>query len=143
MFDNEIAAFVVANWDARLGYDVDNDTGQRQRCRSGYRRRRSGQRRQHYRAGFGLPPRIDERASRFTDYLVIPHPRFWVYRFANRPEQPQRRKIVFKRILIAPFYKCTYCSRRSVKNTDLMAFDLLPKPIKIGVIWRALVHKNG
>ena len=49
-----------------------------------------GQRRDHDHAGFGLPPRVDDRAALAADVVVIPHPGFRIDRLANRAEQAQR-----------------------------------------------------
>ena len=55
----------------------------------GFVRRDAGQRRDHDRAGLGLPPRVDDRAALAADVLVIPHPRFGIDRLADRSEQAQ------------------------------------------------------
>src|SRR3546814_20918687 len=57
------------------------------RGRTGLLRYRTGQRRNQNATGFGLPPGIDDRATRIADHLVIPAPGFRVDRFADRAEQ--------------------------------------------------------
>ena len=57
----------------------------------GFVRRDARQRRDHDRAGFRLPPGIDDRAALAADVPVIPDPRFGIDRLADRSEQPQAR----------------------------------------------------
>ena len=71
-------------------HDCGIDAEERQRRGAGLGRNRAGQRRDHDRAGFGLPPGIDDRTTPAADDLVIPHPRFRIDRFADGAEQAQR-----------------------------------------------------
>src|SRR6185503_16041435 len=104
-FDDQITALIRAHRPAVASHHIGLDPGERLRARTGLRRRRSRNRRDHDRAGFRLPPRIDDRASLFSDHFAIPHPRLGVDRFANRAEQTQARQVVLQRPLLAPFYE--------------------------------------
>ena len=84
--DLDLLAALVAN--------LRGDAGKRPRRRAGLERRDAGQRRDHDRAGLGLPPRVDDRAALAADDAVVPDPRFRIDRLADRAEQPQRRQVV-------------------------------------------------
>ena len=66
--------------------------GQRTRRRAGLGRGDARQRRDHDRAGLGLPPGVDDRAAVAADVLVVPDPRLGVDRLADRAEQAQRAR---------------------------------------------------
>ena len=63
--------------------------GLRQHPAGSARRRDPWQRRDHVAAGFGLPPRVDDRAALAADVLVVPHPGFRIDRLADGAEQAQ------------------------------------------------------
>src|SRR4051794_29460732 len=72
--DDQIPLAIVFDW---LAFGVDylgDHSRQRQRCRARLERHRSRRRRDHDGSGFGLPPGIDDRATLFSDHLVIPLP---------------------------------------------------------------------
>ena len=58
----------------------------------------------HDAAGFGLPPCVHDRTVTATDVLVVPNPRFGVYRFADRAKKSQRREVMFCGLLNSPFH---------------------------------------
>src|ERR1700730_6466258 len=65
---------------------IDNrriDAEKRQRRTSRLGRNRPRQRRDHDRAGFGLPPSVNDWATPAADRLVVPHPRFGINRLAD------------------------------------------------------------
>src|SRR5207237_7437542 len=57
--DDEVAALVRLGLLPRLRHDGGLDAGQRPCRRAGLRRRRARKRAYHYRAGLGLPPRVN------------------------------------------------------------------------------------
>src|SRR5690606_21377258 len=63
---------------AGLVDDGGIDARQRQRAGTRLERRHARQRRDHVRAGFGLPPGVDHRATLAADVVVIPDPGLWV-----------------------------------------------------------------
>ena len=71
---------------------IDNDwidTEEWERCAAGFRRNRTGKRRNQNRPGLGLLPRIDNRTPTAADLLVIPHPCFRIDWFAHCAEQAE------------------------------------------------------
>ena len=70
--------------------DLGLDPGERPCRRAGLGRGDPRQRRDHDRAGLGLPPGVDDRAALAADHLVVPEPRLRVDRLTDRAEQPQR-----------------------------------------------------
>ena len=73
------------------------DPGKRLRRRAGLGRGDPRQRRDHDRAGLGLPPGVDDRAAFAADHLVVPEPGLRVDRLADRAEQAQRGEVVLGR----------------------------------------------
>ena len=116
--------------------------GKRSGRGAGLGRRGAGKRRDHDRAGFSLPPRVDDRTLLFADDFVIPHPGFRIDRLADRAEQTQARKIVFERPLLAPFDERADGGRRRVEDVDAVTLDDVPETIRLGMIRRAFVHQH-
>ena len=125
-----------------LGADLGGDARERPRRRARLQRRHAGQRRDHDRAGFGLPPGVDDRAALAADELVVPDPRFGVDRLADRSEQPQRRQIVLLRPLGAPAHERADRGRRRVEDRDAVLLDQRPEAILLRPVGRAFVHQH-
>src|SRR5262245_34648957 len=62
------------------------DAGEGNGRGTGLRRRDTGQRGDHDPACFRLPPRVHDGAAATADVLLIPDPRFRIYRFAHRAD---------------------------------------------------------
>ena len=128
-FDHEITALICADRLAVARHDVGFDSGKRFRRGAGFGGSRARNGRDHDGAGFGLPPRIDDRTAPVADDLAIPHPRFRIDWFAYRAEQTQARKVVFQGPVLAPFDKRANRSRSGVEDVDAMTFDDVPEAI--------------
>src|SRR6185503_14811069 len=75
----------AANWNS-IGLRIEQlggVSGQRHGRAAGFRRRDARKWRDGDRAGFSLPPRVDDGASATTDVFVIPHPGFRIDRLAD------------------------------------------------------------
>src|SRR5882672_1807995 len=81
--NNQFAADIRADFLSLLIDDSRIDAKERKRgaTRLGWCRPRK--RSDHDRASLGLPPRIDDGTTSAADGFVIPHPGFWVDRFAD------------------------------------------------------------
>ena len=123
--------------------NLGGDPGERSRGRTRLGAREAWQRRDHDRAGFGLPPGVDDRAALAADVPVIPHPRFRVDRLADRSQQPQRAEIVLRWPLGAPPHERANRRRRGVENRHAVALDDLPEAILLRPVGRAFVHHHG
>src|SRR5262249_13076756 len=77
--DNEKAALISSNWISMTIDDIDNDTRQWSSRRSRLGGNCTGNGRDHDRAGFSLPPGIDDRTGIVSDVLSIPNPGFGIY----------------------------------------------------------------
>ena len=84
--DDQITAFTCSNRLAVTCHHVSIDAGKRQCTRARLCWSRTRKRSDHDRAGFSLPPRVDNRAALLADDLAIPHPRFGIDRFADCAE---------------------------------------------------------
>src|SRR6185369_8912380 len=84
--DHQIAAFIWTNRLAVARHHVGLDSRKWKCTGARFRGRRTRKRSDHDRAGFRLPPRIDDRAALLADDRAIPHPRFGIDRFADRAE---------------------------------------------------------
>ena len=95
--------------------------------------RMARQRCDHMSARFRLPPRINDRAALFTDYVVIPYPGFVVDRLTNRAENPQRapRRLFHRGIAFTQ--ERPDRRRGRVENIDFVLVNNLPKtrPVRI------------
>src|SRR6185369_9317192 len=91
-------------------------------------------------AGFRLPPRVDDRTAIAADVLAIPHPRFRIDRLTDGPEEPEPRKIVLRRPVVAPFHESANGSRCRVKNRDRVSLTDVPEAIALRPVRRAFVH---
>src|SRR5450759_4557574 len=118
-------------------------TGQRFRRASRLRRRDSRQWRDHDRAGLRLPPRIHNRTATPSDMLAVPHPRFRIYRLADRAEQSKAREIMLRGELVAPLHERANRRRRRVENRDAVSLADVPEPVLFGPVGRAFVHHAG
>src|SRR4030095_367440 len=103
---------------------------------------RARNRRDHDRPGFGLPPGVDYWTGTLADNLVIPHPRFRIYGFANCAQQTQTREVVFERPLFAPLDERADGCWRCIENVYAMSLDEVPETIRLGMVWRAFIHQN-
>ena len=114
---------------AALVDDLRDDARQRPRRRAGLGGDRAGQRAEHDRPGFGLPPGVDDRAAAAADDLVIPHPGFRIDRLADGAEHAQARQVVSLRPMIAPLDKGANRRRRGVEDRYLVLGDDLPEAV--------------
>src|SRR6185369_1990271 len=80
-YDQEAALVRAALVAVRVD-DRDVDAGKRNRARPRLGRDGARHRRDHDSAGFGLPPRVDDRAAPAADGVAVPHPRFRIDRLA-------------------------------------------------------------
>src|SRR5882724_9902183 len=80
--DNEKALAIVLDRLALGVHNIGENSRQRKRSRTGFKWYRSRHRRNHDRAGFGLPPGIHNRAAFLSDHLVVPLPRCGVDRLS-------------------------------------------------------------
>ena len=117
--------------------------GQRQRAGTRLERNCAGHGRDHDGAGLGLPPGIDDGAAALADDAVVPFPGRGIDRFADRAEQPEARKIVRIRPLIALANQGADRGGRGVDDIDAVLFDHAPPAAEIGIVRRALVHHGG
>ncbi len=101
-----------------------------------------GHRRDHYPAGFGLPPGIDDRTALAADHFVVPDPGFGIDRFADRSEQSQAREVVLLDPRLAPLDKSADRGRRGIEDIDAVLFDYRPEAIFLRKVRRALVHHD-
>src|SRR6266849_5549179 len=138
----EITAFGWTNRLAVARHDVGFDAGKRFRRRAGFGRRRTGERADHDRAGFRLPPGVHNGTTALADDFAIPHPGFGIDRLANGAEQAQAGKIVLQRPVLAPLDESANGSRRGVKNIYAMTLDDAPEAIRFGIVRRAFVHQH-
>ncbi len=141
--DDQEAALVGAERLAVLGDDVRDDARQRAGRRPRHRRRGARQRRDHDRAGLGLPPGVHDRAPTAADDLVIPHPRLGVDRLADRAQQAEARQVVTPRELLAPLHERPDRRRGRVEDRDPVVLDEFPEPALVGPVRRPLVHDAG
>ena len=81
--DHEAAVLVGFAFLAGIVEDGGIDAEEGQGCGAGLAGGGTGQGGDHDRAGFGLPPGVDDRAFAAADFLVIPVPCFGVNRFAD------------------------------------------------------------
>src|SRR5690606_29909516 len=88
----------------------------------------AGQRRNEDAAGFGLPPRVDDRATAFTNDAMIPFPSLGVDWLTHRPQQPQGRATGALYEIIAGAHQSPDGRRRCVENVDLPLVDDMPEP---------------
>ncbi len=111
--------------------------------RPGLGRRDAGQRRDHDRAGLGLPPGVDDRSSVAAERIPVPAPRLRVDRLADRAQQPQAGQVVGVGNLAAPLHEHPDQRRRGVIDCDAVLFDDLEMPVLIRRVRRALVDHLG
>ena len=136
--DRQVAA-ALGDRIARVVDHLDRDAGQRHRGRAGLGRDHARQRRDHVRAGLGLPPRVDDRAPLPADVGVVPHPRLGVDGLADRAEHAQARQVVAGRVLVAPLHERADGGRRGVELGHAVALDDRPETVASGRVGRALV----
>src|ERR1700728_1162638 len=122
--------------------DLRADAGKRQRGGARFRRRRTRQWRNHDRAGFRLPPGIDDRTAVLADGLEIPFPGRGIDRLTNRAQHAQTADVVLVDPLHAPGHECADRGGGAVENRDLVALDDLPETVFCRLIRRAFVHHD-
>ena len=141
--EHEQALTLVDRLALALVDDLGQDPGERPRRRAGLGRGDPRQRRDHDRAGLGLPPGVDDRAALAADHLVVPEPRLRVDRLADRAEQAQRGEVELVGVLGAPLDAGADRRRRGVEDRRLVVLDELPPDPLVRVVRRALVHHPG
>ena len=123
--------------------DLRGDTRQRRHRGTGLCRRHAGQRRDHDRAGLGLPPGVHDRSSVAAEGVPVPSPRLRVDRLADRTQQPQAGKIVGVGNLASPLHEHPDQRRRRVIDCDAVLFDDLEMPVLVGRVRCAFVDHLG
>src|SRR5205807_9952150 len=116
------------------------DARERLGCGSGLGLGYAGERGDHDLARLRLPPRVDDRAALAAYDLVVPGPRARVDRLADRPEEPQRRQVVLRRVLVAPLDAGADGRRRGVEDRHLQVLHDLPPAVLVRVVGSALVE---
>ena len=142
-FDDEIAAGVRAG--DRLAAIVDDvriDTGQGLGTGSGLGSRDAGKWRNHDRAGFGLPPGINDRTAAAADHTLVPDPRLRIDGLADAAEEPQPRQVVTRRQLIAELHHRAYRGVRGVENRHAVRQADLPEARAVRICRRAYIHDD-
>ena len=95
------------------------------------------------RAGFGLPPGVDDGAAVAADDFAIPHPGFGVDGLADGAEQAQAGQVVLFGPLVAPLDEGADGGGRGVEDGDFVAVDDVPEAVGLGKVGRAFVHQAG
>src|SRR6202023_3167741 len=98
------------------------------------RRGDAGQRRDHDRAGLGLPPGVDDRAATLADDLVVPEPGLGIDRLADRAQQAKRGEIVPVGPLGSPLDAGADRCWGAVEGGDAVALDELPPDALVRVV---------
>ncbi len=94
-------------------------------------------------AGLGLPPGVDDGATRFADRLVVPVPRFGIDRLTDRTQQAQARTIgAFDRGGAFGHHRADG-GRRGVENVHLVLVDDLGDTRDVRVVGHPFVHQRG
>ena len=130
----------------RLSRRIDNlrtHAGQRQRATARLRGRAARQRAHHDAARFGLPPRVDDRASRAANHLVIPDPSLWVDALAHGAEEAEAGKIAPLNVLHSPLHERPDGGRSGVEDRRLLLLDNLPEAAFMRCVWRSLVDEDA
>src|SRR5499427_8464826 len=125
--DAEVAGRGALQHLALAVHDLRNDAEERLRRRARLETRRAGERRDQNAAGFGLPPRVDDRATALADHVVIPLPRLRIDRLADGAEQPQRLARGLLHGLVAGLHQRADRGRRRVDDVDLVLVANLPE----------------
>ena len=134
-----------------LGVHPGDRRGGGARLGCGHPRQRSD----HVRAGFGLPPSVDNRAGTPADVVVVPHPRFGIDGLADGAQDPQTRKVTPFGPVVSPLHKRANGCWCGVELSHPVALHDVPKPILVPAgpvaaalvgprrVWRALVHDRS
>ena len=120
--------------------DVRFNPKERNGRTTGFGGGRTGHGRKHVSSRFRLPPGVHNRTTFGTHFFMIPHPRFRIDRFTDRPEKTQGTQILMRQPVVAPFHKGADRGRRGVKSRDLVALNDLPKATLVREIRCALIH---
>lgn len=141
--DHEQSAGIRGEFVAVLIDDgrVDSKEGKRARTWNG--RRRARERRDDVSTRFGLPERVNDRALRVADLLVVPDPRFRIDRFTNGAEDLQAREIVLRGMFIAPLHERANRRWCRVEVRHAVARDHLPEAVIGRPVRRAFEHQGG
>src|SRR3989338_1348278 len=86
---DKVASFVSIGFASVFPKDVSYDPKKWLCCRAGLEVSRAWKRGYHYTSCFCLPPCVYNWAPFLAYDLVVPHPRFGVYRLANCAQKPQ------------------------------------------------------
>ena len=117
------------------------DAEEREGRGAGFERGRPGKRGNHDRAGFGLPPGVDDGTASGANLLVIPHPGLGIDRFTDRAEEAERREVVFVDPLVTPFDEGADGGWCGVENGHAVILDDAPETIRVGPVRRAFIHQ--
>ena len=105
--------------------DLRRDARQRLHRRTGLGRRDTRQRRDHDRAGLGLPPGVDDRSPVAAEGIPIPAPRLGVDRLTDRAQQSQAGQVMRVGELATPLHEHPDQCGRRVIDCDAVLFDHL------------------
>ena len=141
--NDEFAAHVGSDFLAVVIDDGGINAEERKRRGAGLGRRGTGERGNHDRSGFGLPPGVDDGTASGADFLVIPHPRLGVDRLADRAEEAERGEIVFIDPFVAPFDEGADGGRRGVENGHAVVLDDAPEAVRVGPVRGTFIHQAG
>ena len=102
---------------------------------------RTGERRNHHAAGFGLPPGVDNGAATLAYDAVIPLPSFGINRFTDRADNPQRAAIMAGDQFVTETMQGPDRSGCSEEEIDLVFGNNLPEAIALREGRYALEHQ--
>ena len=93
----------------------------------------AGQGGQQMSTRFGLPPGIDNRAFPATDFVVIPHPGFWIDGFPYRSENAEGGDVMLFDPFVTQGNEGTNGCRCGVEGGDFVFFNDLPITARIWI----------
>src|SRR5690606_5113126 len=143
LVQDQVAALAVGVALTGVVEDVGADAGQRRLGGAGLGRGDAGQRRDHDRAGLGLPPGVHDRAAAATDHAVVPAPCLGVDRLAHAAQQAQGAEVVLRGDVLAPLHRRADRGGRGVEQGDLVLLDDLPPAALVREVRGALVDDLG
>ena len=94
---------------------------------------------------FGKPHQVKgesvyDRTLGTTDLFIIPFPGNWVYWFAYRTKDAQRREIMVLRVLVSILHQCTDCCWRRIQYVRLIVRYQFPDLIRGRIVKTAFVE---